>query len=136
LKNKEKAALGAAAAIVIIVIVASINFGEEEQQLFDLEAVEMVKTYQGLDNEGESILDLLFAKFTSDYTDATFIYQSDTTVEWYGYVDDIKEKELSRVGYVFKTYKEDSEYIWLIDKKTGEVIAENESAQKILDQLN
>ena len=136
MKNKEKAALGGAVAIVIAVIILSINSGEEEQPLFDIEAVEMVKAYQGLDNEGESILDLLFAKFTSDYTDPNFIYQSDTTVEWYGYVDDTKEKELSRVGYVFKTYKEDSEYIWLIDKKTGEVIAENESAQKILDQLN
>ncbi len=136
MKNKEKAALGGAVAIVIVVIVASINFGEKEQPLFDIEAVEMVKTYQGLDKEGESILDLLYAKFTSEYTDANFIYESETFVEWSGYVDDTQEKEISRVEYVFKTYKEDSEYVWLIDKKTGEVTAENESAQKILEQLN
>jgi len=40
------------------------------------------------------------------------------------------------VGFAFETFKENSEYIWQVNKTEQSITAQNEAAQEILDIVN
>lgn len=137
LKNKEKAILGGSVAIAIIVIVSvTLNFQEEEQPKFDVESANMLKSYKGEDGEGQSVIDILSSRILESYPEPELIAQSPAYVEWYAYKDDSQGEETFKVGLILQTFKEDSEYVWHVNKKTGEVTAGNDAGQELLDQVN
>jgi len=137
LKNKEKAALGGAITITIIVVLTvTWNMPEDEQIKFDVESADMLKSYKGVDEEGESVIDILSSRILESYPQPELIAQSPAYVEWYAYEDESKGEEIFKVGLILQTFKEDSEYVWYVNKKTKEITAGNEAGQELLDQVN
>lgn len=137
MKNKEKVALGGAITIaVIVVLTVTWNVPEDEQIKFDVESADMLKSYKGVDGEGESVIDILSSRILESYPQPELIAQSPAYVEWYAYADESKGEEIFKVGLILQTFKEDSEYVWYVNKKTKEITAGNEAGQELLDQVN
>ena len=131
----QKIALAAGISIsVVVVVIVILNSAEEKVETFDPEAVEMLRDYRGPDDGGKSLRDILGEKFAEDYPDETAL-GPDASIMWFAYEDESQGKKLVKVGYSIKTAKEDNEYIWYLDKNTGEVMAGNSLAQEILDRL-
>ena len=137
MKNKEKVILGGSVTITIIVILSvTLNFQEEEQPKFDVESANMLKSYKGQDGEGQSIIDILSSRILESYPEPDLITQSPAYVEWYSYKDESQGGDIFKVGLILQTFKEDSEYSWYVNKKTGEITAGNAAGQELLDQVN
>jgi len=103
--------------------------------LFDFEAHDFVRFYKGSDGEGAQIIDILNSRMFQNYPDLNEISNNPHRVEWYNFADE-ENKELVTVGYAFQTFKEDSEYIWLVNKTNYSITAQNEAAQELLDIVN
>jgi len=107
----------------------------DEEFLFDFESHDLVRLYQGSDGEGAMIVDILNSRMFQNYPDFYEITSNPHRVEWYNFVDE-ENKELVTVGYAFETFKENSEYIWQVNKTSQSITAQNEAAQEILDIVN
>jgi len=107
----------------------------DEEFLFDFESHDLVRLYQGSDGEGAMIVDILNSRMFQNYPDFYEITSNPHRVEWYNFADE-ENKELVTVGYAFETFKENSEYIWLVNKTSQSITAQNEAAQEILDIVN
>jgi len=131
----QKIALAAGISIsVVVIVIVILNSPEEKVETFDPEAVELLRDYRGPDNDGKRIRDVLGEKFTEDYPDESLL-GPEASIQWFAYEDEFQGKKLLKVGYSIKTAKEDNEYVWYLDKNTGEVVAGNSLAQEILDRL-
>lgn len=139
--------------IIAIGIVAFVNFSQSEskevaleeiesewiypeENKFDYEAVEILQEYKGMDGEGEHVIDILDSMFDENYPDLTALLNNQTYVEWYSYNDETQGEDVTKVGRILKTFKEDSEYFWYVDKISKNVTAGNEESLKILEKLN
>jgi len=107
----------------------------EEEFLFDFESHDLVRLYQGSDGEGAMIIDILNSRMFQNYPDLNEITSNPHRVEWYNFADE-ENKELVTVGFAFETFKENSEYIWQVNKTEQSITAQNEAAQEILDIVN
>ena len=122
-------------AVVLVIVLTQTLPKEEKIETFDPQAVELLRDYRGPDNDGKRLRDVLAEKFLEDYPDQMQL-GSDASIQWFAYEDEFQGKKLLKVGYSIKTAKEDDQYIWYLDKKTGDVTAGNSLAQEILDRLD
>lgn len=108
----------------------------EDEIKFDFETHDFVRFYEGSDGSGATIVDILNSRMYENYPDLDQIVFNPHRVEWYNYVDEDKGENYVIVGYAFETFKEDSEYIWEVEKSTNIIIAKNDAAQELLDIVN
>jgi len=107
----------------------------DEEFLFDFESHDLVRFYQGSDGEGATMVDILNSRMFQNYPDIYEITNNPHRVEWYNFADEENE-DIVTVGYTFETFKENSEYIWQVNKTAQSITAQNEAAQEILDIVN
>jgi len=107
----------------------------DEEFLFDFESHDLVRFYQGSDGEGATIVDILNSRMFQNYPDLYEITSNPYRVEWYNF-DDEENEEIVTVGFALETFKENSEYIWQVNKTAQSITAQNEAAQEILDIVN
>ena len=106
-----------------------------EEPKFDFEALEILKEYKGQDGTGDNVIDIIANMVDEDYPDATVLLNNQTFVEWYSFDDETQGEDIIKVGRIFKTFKEDSEYFWYVDKFSKNITAGNDASQEILEKL-
>ena len=108
----------------------------EDEAKFDFETHDFVRYYDGSDDSGATIVDILNSRMYANYPDLDQIVLNPHRVEWYNYIDENKGDNYVIVGYAFETFKEESEYIWEVEKSTNTITAKNDAAQELLDIVN
>lgn len=107
-----------------------------EENKFDYDAIEILKEYKGQDGTGEHVIDILDTMFDEDYPDVSVLLNNRTYVEWYSFDDGTQGEDVIKVGRILKTFMEDSEHFWYVDKISKNVTGGNEASQEILEKLN
>lgn len=95
-------------------------------------AFDILKSYDGPNDEGLRLIDAISNQFSSNYPDEK-IWDKDARVDL-----SLSEKELLgegiyEVNLEIETYKETIQYIWNVNINSGEITALNQEAKSILD---
>ncbi len=108
---------------------------QEELVLTDRQVADIVKQYKGKDGKGDRLVDVLATLINVAYPNENILDSPSTLVDWYAFPDLTKKQGVYKVGFIFQTYKEDTEYIWYVDTNTNRISAGNSDAKAILDLL-
>ena len=109
---------------------------EEKEPRFDVEAWDLVTSYNGDEEEGETILDIMKVISEETYPDPDVLLNTDAFVEWRSFKEPSRGNDVYQVDFFIDTVKEVRKYVWYVDKNTGEVSSGNDAAQELLDQVN
>ena len=105
-------------------------------ELTDRQVADLVKQYKGKDGKGDRLVDVLATLITIAYPNEQILDNPSSVVDWYAFPDLTKREGIYKVGFIFETYKEDTEYIWYVDTNTNRISAGNSGAKAILDTLD
>ena len=105
------------------------------EKITDRQVADLVKQYQGKDGKGDTLVDLLATMITVAYPNEDILDNPSTVVDWYAFEDLTKKDGIYKVGFIFKTYKEDTEYIWYVDTNTYTISAGSANGKEILGIL-
>jgi hypothetical protein len=141
LKKRSFLYLMCAVAFVVIVVPDMIapsdldkklveNLVSEEQNI----AWNIVKSYQGADDDGFNLFDTIITQIENAYPNEKILKHNDTmltvSVEEAAISADIVFYE---VNFTFKTYNAMENYIWNVNIETEEIIAINDGARKMMN---
>jgi len=109
---------------------------EESERLSDREVADLVKQYKGKDGRGDPLVDVLATMINVVYLHEDILDNPSTVIDWYAFEDLTKKDGVYKVGFIFKTYKEDVEYIWYVDTNTNTISAGSVIGKEILNILD
>lgn len=109
---------------------------QEELVLTDRQVADIVKQYKGKDGKGDRLVDVLATLINVAYPNERILDNPSSVVDWYAFPDLTKREGIYKVGFIFQTYKEDTEYIWYVDTNTNRISAGDSGAKAILDSLD
>jgi len=128
----------------IIIIIASIfvlspiqepdNYSNESENL-EKQAIEIVRSYQGIDGKGENMLDALRTAFNAVYLDEDIFLRPDTKIYW-GAFEDPPFSNTYQVQLEIKTFQEDSLFIWKVNLDSKKVWSNQQGARGMLNKLD
>ncbi len=127
---------------IVVVIFGAVKFNlfempiAEEEPLFDVEAWSYVTSYNGKDGQGQTILDIIKSVNEEMYPDPNILLNGTSFVEWRSFKESTLGDDVYQVDFFIDTIKETRQYIWHVDKSTGEISSGNAAAQELLDQVN
>lgn len=70
------------------------------------------------------------------YPNENILDNPSSVFDWYAFEDLTKKDGVYKVGFIFKTYKEDVEYIWYVDTNTNTISAGSVIGKEILGILD
>jgi len=105
-------------------------------QELEKNAIEFVQNYKGKDGRGDRLIDVLGVIINVAYPDEEIVNNPSSEIGWYAFEDFTKDDGVYQVGFIFKTYRDDSEIVWYLDTKTNEVFAGDKVAKSVLDTLD
>ena len=105
-------------------------------ELTDRLVADLVKQYKGKDGKGDRLIDVLATLITIAYPNEQILDNPSSVVDWYAFPDLTKREGIYKVGFIFETYKENTEYVWYVDTNTNRISAGNSGAKAILDTLD
>ncbi len=128
----------------IIIIIGSIfvsstiqepdNYSNESENL-EKQAIEIVRSYQGIDVKGENMLDALRTAFNAVYLDQDIFLRPDTKISWRAF-EDPPFSNTYQVQLEIKTTQEDSLFIWNVNLDSKKVWSNQPGARAMLDRLD
>tara|TARA_B100000929_G_scaffold109953_1_gene87013 strand:- start:104 stop:520 length:417 start_codon:yes stop_codon:yes gene_type:complete len=130
-----------AVAFVVIVVPDMIAPSDLEKRLVEnLEndeqntAWQIIKSYNGADNEGSNLFDIIIIQIENAYPTEKIFEHRDTILEIF--VLNIEEKNgvgFYEVHFTFQAYNDLREYIWNVNIVTDEVFPVNDGARKMIN---
>ncbi len=114
--------VGLVIAIIIGVIFISIQEPENSVQKENLEkqAIEIVRSYQGIDGKGENMLDAFRTALDVVYPDQDIFLHPGTKISWRAF-EDPPFSNTYQVQLEIKTTQEDSLFIWNVNLDSKKV---------------
>ena len=106
------------------------NLESDEQNT----AWNIVKSYNGPDNSGYNLFDVIISQTENAYPNEKILKHSDTILEVS--ILDIHEQNdiiFYEVHFIFQTYDTVREYIWNVNIETEEIIPVNDNARKMMN---
>ena len=141
LKKRSFIYLMCAVAFVVIVVPDMIAPSDLEKRLVEnLEndeqntAWQIIKSYNGADNEGSNLFDIIIIQIENAYPTEKIFEHRDTILEIF--VLNIEEKNgvgFYEVHFTFQAYNDLREYIWNVNIVTDEVFPVNDGARKMIN---
>ena len=128
----------------IIIIIGSIfalnpiqepdNYSNESENL-EKQAIEIVRSYQGIDGKGENMLDVFRTAFDAVYPGQNIILHPDTKISWRAF-EDPPFSNTYQVQLEIKTFQEDSLFIWKVNLDSKKVWSNQQGARGMLNKLD
>jgi len=128
----------------IIIIIGSIfvsspiqepdNYSNESENL-EKQAIEIVRSYQGIDGKGENMLDALRTAFNAVYLDEDIFLHPGTKIYWRAFKDP-PFSNTYQVQLEIKTFQEDSLFIWKVNLDSKKVWSNQQGARGMLNKLD
>ncbi len=128
----------------IIIIIGSIfvsspiqepdNYSDESENL-EKQAIEIVRSYQGIDGKGENMLDVFRTAFDLVYPDQDIFLHSGTKISWIAF-EDPPFSNTYQVQLEIKTSQEDSLFIWNVNLDSKKVWSNQPGARGMLNKLD
>ncbi len=125
--------------VAIIGIVFALNpIQESDNNLsenLEKQAIEIVKSYQGIDGQGESMLGAIITAIDEVYPGQNIFLNPGTNVSWSA-VRDSPFSNTYQVHLEIKTSQENSLFIWKVDLDSKKVWSNHAGAQGMLNLLD
>jgi len=127
--------------VAIIGILFAINPIQESDnnssENLEKQAIEIVKSYKGIDGQGETMLGALRTAFEEVYPGENILLNPETNISWMA-VKDSPFSNTYKVQLEIKTYQENSLLIWKVDLDSKKVwsnqVAGAQGMLNLLDQ--
>ncbi len=121
----------------VIFLIPELTGGSINDHLGTLEgqegqALEILKNYDGPNNEGLKLVDALGEQLGTAYSDEKIFDHDETTSKL---VVGLKSGEDSvyDISWSFTTYRETIDYLWSVNIVSGEVTPQNDAAKKVVE---
>ncbi len=125
--------------VAIIGIVFALNpIQESDNNLsenLEKQAIEIVKSYQGIDEQGESLLGAIITAIDEVYPGQNVFLHPETKISWSA-VKDSPFSNTYKVQLGIKTSQENSLFIWKVDLDSKKVWSNHAGAQGMLNLLD
>jgi len=125
--------------VVIIGIIFALNPIQEsdinKSENLEKQAIEIVKSYQGIDGQGESMLGAFRTAFDEVYPGQNVFQNPGTNISWSAVKDSLFSNTY-QVHLEIKTSQENSLFIWKVDLDSEKVWSNQEGAQGMLNLLD
>ena len=99
------------------------------------QAIEIVKSYKGIDGQGENLLGAIRIAFDKVYPGQNIFLNPGTKISWIA-VKDSPFSNTYKVQFEIKTSQENSLFIWKVDLDSEKVWSNQEGAQGMLNLLD
>ena len=99
------------------------------------QAIEIVKSYKGIDGQGESLLGAIRTAFDEVYPDQNVFLNPGTNISWSAVKDSLFSNTY-QVHLEIKTSQENSLFIWKVDLDSKKVWSNQAGAQGMLNLLD
>ncbi|MCV0410765.1 hypothetical protein [Nitrosopumilus sp.] len=102
------------------------------------QAEKLVRNYQGIDNQGDSIENVIYTLMLISYPDAIEQVEKEEIVNYWDVIKSSPNDEDSiyEVSYYFSSPKEEFTYLWNVDMDTNEIIPQNQGAKDLINAVN
>ena len=125
--------------VAIIGIVFALNpiqeSGDNQSKNLEKQAIEIVKSYQGIDGQGESLLGAIRTAFDEVYPGQNVFLNPGTNISWSAVKDSLFSNTY-QVRFEIKTSQENSLFIWKVDLDSEKVWSNQEGAQGMLNLID
>ncbi len=125
--------------VIIIGILFALNpFRESDNNLsenLEKQAIEIVKSYKGIDGKGESMLSAIITAIDEVYPGQNIFLNPGTNVSWSAVKDSLFSNTY-QVHLEIKTSQENSLLIWKVDLDSKKVWSNQAGAQGMLNLLD
>ena len=128
--------IGLVAIISIIFALNPIQESDDNQSKnLEKQAIEIVKSYQGIDGQGESLLGAFRTAFDEVYPGQNIFLNPGTKISWSAVKDSLFSNTY-QVRFEIKTSQENSLFIWKVDLDSEKVWSNQEGAQGMLNLID
>jgi len=110
------------------------NYSNESENL-EKQAIEIVRSYQGIDGKGENMLDVFRTAFDAVYPGQDIFLHPDTKISWRAF-EDPPFSNTYQVQLEIKTFQEDSLFIWNVNLDSKKVWSNQPGARGMLNRLD
>ena len=125
--------------VAIIGIVFTLNPIQEsddnQSENLEKQAIEIVKSYRGIDGQGESLLGAFRTAFDEVYPGQNIFLNPGTNISWSAVKDSLFSNTY-QVRFEIKTSQENSLFIWKVDLDSEKVWSNQEGAQRMLNLID
>jgi len=125
--------------VAIIGIIFALNpIQESDNKLSEnlqKQAIEIVKSYKGIDGQGETLLGALRTAFDEVYPGQNIFLNPETKISWRAVLDS-PFSNTYKVQLQIKTSQENSLFIWKVDLDSKKVWSNQAGSQGILNLLD
>ena len=125
--------------VAIIGIVFALNpiqqSDNNSSENLEKQAIEIVKSYQGIDGKGENMLGALRTAFDEVYPGQNVFLNPGTNISWSA-IKDSPFSNTYQVHLEIKTSQENSLFIWKVDLDSKKVWSNQKGAQGMLNLLD
>jgi|TARA_B100000315_G_C14579719_1_gene589823 hypothetical protein len=132
-------------AIIIVVSVIFIIPSITDSATIDSEtneqnelAISLVQTFNGIDEKGGTIKELIDARINVAYffVGENIFNLPSTKIEWSAFHKPEEPGNIFEVHFSIKTFREDTQYIFYIDLENGEITSGNVDGKEVLKSVN
>jgi len=130
--------VGSVIVIIIGIIFASSPIQESDinkSENLEKQAIEIVKSYKGIDGQGESMLGAIITAIDEVYPGQNVFLNPGTNISWSA-VKDSPFSNTYKVQLGIKTSQENSLFIWKVDLDSKKVWSNQAGAQGMLNLLD
>ena len=125
--------------VTIIGIIFALNpiqeSGNNSSENLEKQAIEIVKSYKGIDRQGETMLGALRTAFDEVYPGQNVFLNPGTNISWRAVLDS-PFSNTYKVQLEIKTSQENSLFIWKVDLDSKKVWSNQAGAQGMLNLLD
>ena len=125
--------------VAIIGIVFALNPIQEsddnQSENLEKQAIEIVKSYKGIDGKGESMLSAFRTAFDEVYPGQNVFQNPGTNISWSAVKDSLFSNTY-QVHLEIKTSQENSLFIWKVDLDSEKVWSNQKGAQGMLNLID
>ena len=109
-----------------------------EEQKEREQAEKLVRNYQGVDNQGDSIENVINKLMLISYPNAIEQVENGKIVTYWNVIKtSLDDKDSTyEVSYYFSSSKEEFTYLWNVDMDTNEIIPQNRGANNLINTVN
>ena len=129
--------IGLVIVIIIGIIFISIQEPDNSIQKENLEkqAIEIIQSYRGADDQGENMLDVFRTAFDRVYPDEDITVHPDSKISWRAF-EDPPFSNTYQVQFEIKTFQEHSFYIWHVNLDSEKIWSNQEAGRQMLRILD
>jgi len=129
--------LGLVIAIIIGVIFFPVQGPDNsiQTEILEKQAIEIIRSYQGTDGQGENMLDVFRTAFDRVYPDEDITVHPDSKISWRAF-EDPPFSNTYQVQFEIKTIQEYSFYIWHVNLDSEKIWSNQEAGRGMLRILD